>query len=158
VSLLIEFLEAITGVMIGVDEVSRTTTYSRRTDIAPSVRRLEDVGTHRGVVRCGKESLCQGAAVLVYAVEPLLTPEGDGLADVAVRQLGSSGAAIERVEQPHEHVLSVACSTEEGWLEARIFAARGWVFLVSAPTEHDAEVLVSLLDAQIVEVEGDSAG
>jgi hypothetical protein len=45
-----------------------------------------------------------------------------------------------------------------GWLEGRIFAARGWVFLISAPTEHEAEALVDLLDVQIVEVEGDSAG
>jgi hypothetical protein len=68
VSLLIGFLEAITNVMLGVEQMSRTTTYSRRTDIAPFVTRLEDTGTRHGVVRCGEESLCQGAAVLVYAV------------------------------------------------------------------------------------------
>jgi hypothetical protein len=59
------------------------------------------------------------------------------------------------VEQPHEHVLSVAGSTEEGWLEARVFAARGWVFLVSAPTEGEATQLVDVLDRQIEEIERD---
>ena len=91
--------------------------------------------------------------VLVYAVEPLLTPEGHGLADVAVSQLEAYGATVERVEQPHESVLSVGSSVEERWLEARILASRGWVFLISAPSARECGSVAELLDRAIAEIE-----
>lgn len=121
-SLLIEFLEAITNVMIGVEEFGRVGRIGRASDIDLFIRRLEEAGAPRGIVRCGEESLCHEESVLVYAVEPLITPEGKGLAGVAVRQLVAQGARIDRVEHPHEHVLSAAGSNEERWLEARIVA------------------------------------
>jgi hypothetical protein len=96
--------------------------------------------------------------VLVYAVEPLITPEGNGLADVAVRQLEARGAVVDRVEQPHEHVLSAAGSIEGGWLEARILASRGWVFLINGPSEPDARLLARILDRAIAEIEDLSCG
>jgi hypothetical protein len=139
VSLLIEFLEAITNVMIGVEEGSRAGRIARASDIDPFIRRLEGMDATPGIERCGEDSLRHGEAVLVYAVEPLITPEGRGLADVAVHQLEASGASVERVEQPHTGVLSAAASLDEGWLEARILASRGWLFLISAPTEWTRE-------------------
>ena len=103
-SVLIEFLEAITNVMIGVEEGGRAGRISRASDIVPLIRRLEEMGAPRGMERCGEDSLCLGEGVLIYAVEPLITPEGQGLADVAVHQLETSGASVERVEQPHDGV------------------------------------------------------
>jgi hypothetical protein len=102
-SLLLALAELITDAMYGVQEASSTSTLIRRTDIDPFVRRLEDVGVPRGLVRHGDDTLSLGEAILVYAVEPLVTPEGRGLADVAVDQLESHGTTIERVWQPSEH-------------------------------------------------------
>jgi hypothetical protein len=121
-SLLIEFLSALTNTMLGVESSRRAGRVARAFDIDPFIQRLEDLGAPEGIERCGDDSLCHGEAVLVYAAEPLVTPEGQRLADVAVSQLETSGATIERVEQPHGHVLSMASSTQERWLEARILA------------------------------------
>jgi hypothetical protein len=157
VSLLIEFLEAITNVMIGIEEGGRAGRIARSSDIEPFILRLDDIGAPQGMERCGEDSFCLGEAVLVYAVEPLLTPEGHGLADVAVRQLEAHGAAVQRIGQPREGVLSVAGSVVEGWLEARILASRGWVFLISAPSEQACGSMATVLDRAIVEIEGPSA-
>lgn len=90
-------------------------------------------------------------------MEPLITPEGKGLADVAVLQLEAHGARVHKVEQPHELVLSAAGSIEEGWLEARILASRGWIFLIDSPSERDAGFLAELLDRAIAEIERPSS-
>jgi hypothetical protein len=95
-----------------------------------------------------------GDALMVFAVEPLMTPDRRGLADVAVEQLEANGVEVERATQPHEHVLAVAGSTDDSWLETRILASRGWVFLVTARTREDTTALVDLLDEQIEKVEG----
>jgi hypothetical protein len=50
-------------------------------------------------------------------------------------------------------VLSAAGSTEEGWLEPRILASRGWIFLIDAPSERDVGFLAELLDRAIAEIE-----
>ncbi len=152
-SFLVEIVELITDSMIVAEGISRDVTYSRATDIEPFIRRLEALGIPRGVERCEDGAFCLGDSVLVYAVEPLLTPEGRGLADVAVEQLETHGARIERVDRPHEHVLSIAASTESDWLEARILAARGWVFLISGPAGTDRVALTEILDASIAEIE-----
>ena len=157
-SLLLELLDAITSVMLGYEEGGRAGRIGRASDIDPFIHRLAEAGAPRGIERCGEDFLCLGEAVLVYAVEPLVTPGGQGLADVAVHQLETNGASVERVGQPHEGVLSAAGSLDDGWLEARILASRGWVFLISAPTEWDARALSAPLDRQIAEVEPDSRG
>jgi hypothetical protein len=154
-SLVIEFLEAITNVMIGVEEGSRPARIARAADIDPFILRLMDIGEPHGIERCGEDSLCQGDEVLVFAVEPLVTPEGEGLADVAVGQLEAVGVAIERVERPYESVLSIAGSIEGGWLEARVVAPRGWILLTTAPSERDS-LLAELVDRAIAEFEGSS--
>jgi hypothetical protein len=158
VNAFLELLDGITTIMLGAEEGDRVGRIGRASDIDPFVVRLEKLGASRGIERCADDSLCLGNAVLVYAVEPLITPGGQGLADVAVHQLEASGASIEQVKQPHAGVLSVAGSLEEGWLEARIVASRGWVFLISAPTEWDARSLSAPLDVQIAELERDSRG
>ena len=155
-SLLIEFLEAITNVMLGVEEGTRARRIARASDIEPFILRLDEMAAPQGMERCGEDSLCLGEAVLVYAVEPLLTPEGQGLVDVAVQQLEAHGAAVEWIEQPHENVLSVAGSVVEGWLEARVLASRGWVFLISAPSEPACVSLAAVLDRAIAEIEDPS--
>lgn len=155
---LLELLDAITSIMLGVEEGGRAGRIGRASDIDPFILRLEDLGASRGVERCADDSLCLGEAVLVYAVEPLITPEGQGLADVALQQFEANGASVERVKQPHQGVLSVAGSLEGGWLEARILASRGWVFLISAPSEWDARGLAGPLDVHIAELQGDSRG
>ena len=152
-SLLIEFLEAITNVMPGVEEGTRAGRIARASDIEPFILRLYDVAAPQGMERCGEDALRLGEAVLVYAVEPLLTPEGQGLVNVAVQQLEAHGAAVERVEQAHKNVLSVAGSVEEGWLEARILVSRGWVFLISAPSERACGSMATVLDRAIAEIE-----
>jgi hypothetical protein len=151
-----ELLDAITSVMLGAEVGSRASRIVRASDIDPFIQRLEDTGAPRGIERCGDGSLCHGDTVLVYAVEPLVTPEGQGLADVAVSQLETYGATVERVEQPHESVLSVGCSAEERWLEVRIVASRGWVFLIDAPSPRDAGSVTELLDRTIAEFEAPS--
>ena len=115
-----------------------------------------DIGEPHGIERCGEDSLCHGDEVLVFAVEPLVTPEGEGLADVAVGQLETFGVAVERVEQPHESVLSIAGSIEGGWLQVRVVAPRGWIFLVTTPSEQES-MLAELVDRAIAEIEGSSA-
>jgi hypothetical protein len=156
VTLLPDLLDAIASIAFGVEEGSRPGRIARASDIEPFIASLEELGGPRGVHRCGSDSFCLGRAVLVYDVEALLTPEGEGIADVAVRQLEDHGVAIERVGQPHVSVLSVAGSTAEGWLEGRIIAPRGWVFLVSAPTESESRALADILDRAIVGAEGSS--
>jgi len=156
VSFLIEFLEAITNVMLGIDEGGRAGRIARASDIEPFILRFHGMAAPPGIERCGEDSFCLGGAVLVYAVEPLLTPEGHGLADVAVEQMEAHGAAVERIGQPHESVLSVAGSVVEGWLEARILASRGWVFLISGPSESACGSLAAALDRAIAEIEGSS--
>ena len=89
----------------------------------------------------------------MFGIEPLLTPDRRGLADVAVEQLEANGVEVERVCRPHEHVLAVAGSTENGWLETRILASRGRVFLVSGGTQEETTALADLLDGQIAKVE-----
>lgn len=105
------------------------------------------------MVRCGDDTFCFGDAHLVFAVEPLVTPEGRGLADVAVEQLEQRGVTIARVERSHSHVLSVAGSTREGWIEGRILSSRGWVFLINAPTEPEGSALADILDRKIAVIE-----
>jgi hypothetical protein len=134
-SLLIEFLEGITNAMIGVEQMGRPGRIARAFEIEPFILRLVGIGEPDGIERCGEDSLCQGDEVLVFAVEPIVTPEGKGLADVAVGQLETRRVAIQRVERPHESVLSIAGSIGGGWLEARIVATRGWILLIMAPSE-----------------------
>ena len=155
-SLLIEFLDAVTTVMIGVESGGRAGRIARASDIDPFILRLMDIGEPHGVERCGEDSLCQGDEVLVFAVEPLVTPEGKGLADVAVGQLEAFGVAVERVEQTCESVLSIAGSIEEVWLEARVVAPRGWILLITTPAGRDS-MLATLVDRAIAEIEGPSA-
>jgi len=145
-------MELITRSMIVAEGISRDVTYSHAIEIEPFIRRLEALGIPRGG-RCEDGAFCLGDSVLVYAVEPLLTPEGRGLADVAVEQLETHGARIERVNRPHEHVLSIAATTDDGWLDARILAARGWVLLISGPAGTDRVALTEILDASIAEIE-----
>jgi hypothetical protein len=85
VNALLELLDAITTIMLGAESGSRVGRIGRASDIDPFILRLEEMGAMEGIERCGDESLCHGETVLVYAVEPLITPEGKGLADVAVR-------------------------------------------------------------------------
>ena len=92
----------------------------------------------------------------VFAVEPLVTPERKGLADVAVGQLETFGVAVERVEQPYESVLSIAGSIHGAWLQARVVASRGWIFLITTPSERGS-LLAELVDRAIDEIEGSSA-
>lgn len=155
-SLLIDLLTAVTNVMIGVEEMGKPGRIARAFEIEPFIVRLLEIGEPHGIERCGEDSLCQGDEVLVFAVEPLVTPEGKGLADVAVGQLETVGVAIERVERPYESVLSIAGSIEGGWLEARVVASRGWIFLITAPSERDS-LLAELVDRAIAEFEGPSA-
>jgi hypothetical protein len=154
-SLLLEFLDAVTTVMIGVESGGRVGRIGRASDIDPFILRLMEIGEPHGIERCGEDSLCQGEEVLVFAVEPLVTPEGKGLADVAIGQLETVGVAIERVERPYESVLSIAGSMEGGWLEARVVAPRGWILLTTAPSERDS-LLAELVDRAIAEFEGSS--
>jgi hypothetical protein len=151
----LELLDAITTVMLGVESGQESRRIGKASDIDPFILRLEELGGS-GIERCGEDSFCHGETVLVYAVEPLITPEGQGLSDVAIRQLGALGAVVERVEQPHEHVLSTAGSIDGRWLEARILASRGWVFLIDAPSERHAGFLAGLLDHAIGEIEDPS--
>jgi hypothetical protein len=150
---LIELLDTITTVMLGAESGGRVGRIGKASEIDPFIRRLVEMGTSGGIEVCGDDLLCHGETVLVYAVEPLITPEGKGLADVAVRQLEAHGAVVERAEQPQEHVLSVAGSIQERWLEARIVASRGWVFLIDAPSMRRAGFLAGLLDRAIAEIE-----
>ena len=152
-SLLIEFLDAVTTVMLGVESGGRAGRIARASDIDPFILRLLEVGEPHGIERCGEDSLCQGDEVLVFAVEPLVTPEGKGLADVAVGQLETIGVAIEQVERPYESVLSIAGSIEGGRLEARVVATRGWILLITAPSELDS-LLAELVDRALAEFEG----
>jgi hypothetical protein len=156
-SLLVELADLIHATMVGIDEISRNATYSRNTDLVPFIEGLEDAVVDDGPRRCGDDAFCLGEAVLVFAVEPLLTPEGKGLADVAVDQLGSHGVTIERVGRRFQHVLAVTGTTRDGALESRILASRGWVFLVMGP-EQDVQELTALLDARIATFEAPSAG
>jgi hypothetical protein len=156
VSLLIEFLDAVTTVMLGVESGGRAGRIARASDIDPFILRLMEIGEPHGIQRCGEDSLCQGDEVLVFAVEPLVTPEGKGLADVAVGQLETFGVVVERVEQPHASVLSIAGSNEGGWLEARVVAPRGWILVITTPSGRDS-VLAELVDRAIAEIEGPSA-
>lgn len=155
-SLLVEFLDAVTSVMIGIEEGGRAGRIARASDIDPFILRLMVIGEPHGIERCGEDSLCQGDEVLVFAVEPLVTPEGKGLADVAVGQLETFGVAVERVEQPYESVLSIGGSIEGGWLEARVIAPRGWILLITTPSERDS-MLAELVDRAIAEIERPSA-
>ena len=155
-SLLIEFLDAVTTVMIGIEEGGRSGRIGRASEIDPFILRLLEIGEPHGIERCGEDSLCLGDEVLVFAVEPLVTPEGKGLADVAVGQLETFGVTIERVEQPYESVLSIAGSIEGLWLEARVVAPRGWILLITTPSERSSMV-AELVDRAIAEIEGTSA-
>jgi hypothetical protein len=83
-TLLVELMELITDTMVGVDQVSRDAAYSRAVDIAPFVDDLGAAGLDGGLTSCGEQAFCLGETVLLFAVVPLITPEGIGLADVAV--------------------------------------------------------------------------
>lgn len=148
------FANLIYDALNGIDEFNRTTAYSSNTDIEWFINALDEAGREVGLTRCGENALCLGDALLVFAIEPLFTPERRGLADVAVEQLEANGVGVERVAQPHEHVLAMAGSTDTGWLEGRVLASRGWVFLASGPTQDETSALVGLLDDQIEKVEG----
>ncbi len=142
--------------MLGVEEGGRAGRIGRASDIDPFILHLMDIGEPHGIERCGGDSLCQGDEVLVFAVEPLVTPERKGLADVAVGQLETFGVAVERVEQPYESVLSIAGSIDGAWLQARVVASRGWIFLITTPSERGS-LLAELVDRAIDEIEGSSA-
>jgi hypothetical protein len=117
-SLLAELLEAITSVMLGIEEGGRVGRIGRASEIEALMRDLEEAGHARGIRPASEEgSLILGSAVLVSTVEPLVSPDGRGLAEDAVNQLASHGVSLDRIEQPHPHVLAVAGSTAEGHLE-----------------------------------------
>jgi hypothetical protein len=156
-TLLVELMELITDTMVGVDQVSRDAAYSRAVDIAPFVDDLGAAGLDGGLTSCGEQAFCLGEAVLLFAVEPLITPEGIGLADVAVEQLEGHGVRIEQVQRRFRDVLAVAGTTPEGHLESRILASRGWVFLVIGP-EHDSRSVTAILDERIAAIERSSVG
>jgi hypothetical protein len=153
---LVAFTTLIYRTLEGINDFNRTASYSSNTDIDWFINALDEAGREVGIARCGDDALCLGDALLVFAVEPLMTPERQGLADVAVEQLEANGVKVERVTQPHEHVLAMAGSTENGWLEGRVLASRGWVFIVSAPAQQETTALVDLLDEQIEKIEGPS--
>ena len=152
------FTELIYDVLWGTNEFNRTAASSSNTDIDWFINALEEAGREEGIARCGDDALCLGDSLLVFAVEPLLTPERRGPADVAAEQLAANGVGVERVTQPHEHVLAVAGSTKESWLEGRILASRGWVFPVTGRTQDESADLVGLLDELIEKVEGTPPG
>jgi hypothetical protein len=151
---LVAFTTLIYRALEGVDEYSRTAAFTSNTDIDWFINALDEAGRDAGLARCGDDAMCLADALMVFGVEPLLTPERRGLADVAIEQLEANGVTVERATQPFERVLSVAGSTESGWLEGRILASRGWVFLVTAPSERGCSDLVELLDDLIANVEG----
>jgi hypothetical protein len=154
VSLLIELMDFITKTMIVGGELSQQATYAQNVDIRPLIQGLDDDDR---LLRCGDDAFCLGEAIMLYAVEPLLTPEGKGLADVAVAQLETHGVKVERTERRLDHVLALTGTTRDGALEGRIVAQRGWVFLVIGP-ELDVRALVEVLDARIAAIESRSAG
>jgi hypothetical protein len=154
-SSLLELVGVIADAMVGAGEISRNTAYSRNTDIGPFIEHLEASAMGGQPVRCGDDALCLGEAIMVFAVEPLVTLEGRTLADVAVQQLDEHGVRIDRVGQPFERVLSVIGTSGDGLLEGRIIASRGWVFLVTGP-ERDVRALSAILDASIAGFEGTS--
>ena len=153
-SLLIELMNVITETMIVGGQLSQQATYARNVDIRPLIESLE---VDDRLLRCGDDAFCLGEAIMVYAVEPLLTPEGRGLADVAVEQLETHGVNVERAERRLKHVLALTGTTRDGALEGRIVAPRGWVFLVIGP-ELDARALAQILDARIAGIDPGSAG
>ena len=148
------FAELIYDALSGIKDYNGAAAFSSNTDIEWFINALDVAGEEAGLTRCGDDALCLGDALLVFAIEPLFTPERKGLADVAVEQLEASGVKVEWVAQPHEHVLAMAGSTQSGWLEGRVLASRGWVFLVSGPTRPETSALVGLLDGQIEKIEG----
>ena len=148
------FAELIYDALNGINDFNRTAAYSANTDITWFINALEEAGRDLGVARTSDDVLSVGDALMVSGIEPLLTPDRRGLADVAAGQLEANGVEVERVTQPHEHVLAIAGTTGNGWLETRILASRGWVFLVNGPTQQGTRTLVDLLDEQIEKVEG----
>jgi hypothetical protein len=150
---LLDVLDLITTSMIGARDLSQHSTFARQIDISPFVSSVEERARPFGLTRVGEDTFRLGSASLVYGVEPLLTPEGRGLADVAVDQLEWNGVEVHRVTQPHEHVLAIEGSKNGGWLEARILAARGWIFLIDAPSEAEGSEMATILDDAITEIE-----
>lgn len=137
-----------------VGDAARSTSFHRAVDIQPFVEGLETAVRRDGGQRCGEDRLCLDDAVLVYETQPLLMPDGRGLADHARRQVDEiEGLTLTRVERPHEHVLSLAGSTRDGVVEVRIVSHRGWIFVVGAADDPASSRLAAVLDEQIDAIE-----
>jgi hypothetical protein len=149
-----DILEALGNITWGVADHRRTTAFVRATDIEPFLEALGAAVHHEGGGPCGENQLCLGGAVLVHDVQPLLSPDRQGLAEEVRRQIEAAhGMTIERIERRHEYVLSLACTTSEGWVEVRVLAHRGWILVISASDEGAARQLADVLDDEIDRVE-----
>jgi len=140
--------------MLGVEEQRKQAAFHRSIDIDPFIDRLEQRGANLGLRRCAEQTLCLDDGVLVYAVEPLLTPDGRALADVVVPEMEEKGVRIDRVQRLRQNVLGFAGSSSDAWLTGRIVADTGWLFLINAPDETASAAVVNLLDEVIAGPEG----
>jgi hypothetical protein len=151
---LLELLDTIYLILLGQEEASWTSRIARAADLDPFLKVLRANGEADGLHACGELSLCLDGAVLVYEVQPLITPDRRNIADGAFDDLETNGVSIRSIRQPHPGVLAFSGSSSEGALEGRIVPARGWIFLISASDETSLVRLRELLDATIAVVEG----
>lgn len=156
-SSLIELLTEIANSLVPVGEYAQVRRFERAVDLEPFIAGMEETIRRAGGQRCGEDRLCLDDGVLIYEVQPLLSPDRRGLAEDVRRQLGDvEGLTVTRIERPYEHVLGMAASTAGGWVEVRIVAHRGWVFLVGADDEASAGRLTSILDHAVDALESPS--
>jgi hypothetical protein len=146
----VDLASLLAEILYDVGDAAGRTSFGRAVDLEPFVRRLETAVRAQGGERCGDDRLCLGDAVLVYETQPLVTSDGRALAEQARGQLDDvDGLTLTRIDRPHENVLSLAGSTDEGSVEVRIVAHRGWIFVVVAADETAAGRLTKPLDEEI---------
>lgn len=156
-SSLLDLASAVADILYGAGDAARSRSFIRAVDIEPFIEAIEMAVRREGGERCGDDRLCLDAAVLVYEPQPLLSPDRRGSAEHTRRQLDDvEGLTLTRIERPHEHVLALSGSVDDGWVDVRIVAHRGWIFVVGATDEPTAAHLTSILDAEIAATERSS--
>jgi hypothetical protein len=94
--------------------------------------------------------------VLIFQLQPLLTPDRKGLAEGSLTQLEENGVSINEVSQPSSGVVAYSGLSPEGPIQGRVIADRGWVFLIVGEGPA-TELLRRLLDKVITSFEGDTS-
>ena len=152
--MLLDLLEAITNVVLGVESASQSSRLTRASNLDLFLDRFETGSRDEDIEGCGDGSFCSGEAVLVAEVHPLMAPDRTGIAEAALEQLEENGVSIDEITLPHTGVLSFAGSSPEGAMQGRVIPTRGWVFLIIGEPGKDTETLSRLLDSTIESFEG----